>query len=100
MATGTSTGSYAIDFNKIDQAFQHLADTPEGNAALDQLRKALDHIGSTVKPQLNGLELHYLHSNLVQQSQGGFGPGLIGSAARTAGSRVKSGFLIKLAVPD
>ena len=90
-----------IDFTKVDAAFQHLADTPEGNAALEQLKKSLDHVGTQVKPHLNNSELHFVLTNLVQQRQGGFGPGILGAAATSVkGARVKSGFLIKTAVPE
>jgi len=88
-----------IDFGNVDKAFQHLADTPEGNKALSGLAAALDHIGATVKPKLNNHELHFLVTNLVQQRQGAFGPGVLGEGATRGGARVKSGFLIKTAVP-
>jgi hypothetical protein len=99
MATHSS-----IDFTKVDQAFQHLADTAEGNAALTRLGEALDHVGGSLKPALNPSEVHYLLTNLVQQRHAApFGPGLLGSGATRAGEkagRVKAGFFIKTAVPE
>ena len=87
---------YAIDFAKVDAAFQQLADTNEGNQALEKLQQAIQGIGK--QAQLNEHEVHYLITNLVQQRQGGFGPN-IKEASATRGARVKSGFLIKTAVP-
>lgn len=88
---------YSIDFKKVDSVFQRLADTREGNAALEQLSKALDGIGGHAK-ELNSHELHYLLTNLVKQrDQAPKGPALKAVSA-APGSRVKGGFLIKTAV--
>ena len=87
---------HTLDFKKIDAAFQHLADTAEGNAALDSLHKALDGVGKQAHG-LNENEVFYLLTNLVQQRQGGFGSNIKTPAA---GARIKNGFLIKTAVPE
>jgi hypothetical protein len=90
-----------IDFAKVDAAFQHLADSPEGGTALDQLAKALDHVASNAKPQLNRAEAHFLLTNLVQQRSAPFGPGLVGAGVAKAGNaKTRSGFFIKTAVPE
>ena len=91
---------YGIDFTKVDHAFQSLVDSPEGSAALEQLQAALDRIGSAVRPQLNRHEVQYLLVNLVQQRQGAQAPGIVSSAPSVKSARVKSGFLIKTAVPE
>ncbi|MDT7808079.1 MAG: hypothetical protein QOJ70_1892 [Acidobacteriota bacterium] len=90
---------YSIDFKKVDAAFQHLADNKDGNAALDQLSKALDHLGGSLQPKLNAYETKYLLTNLIEQRQGAQAAGVIGGTGGTK-SRVKSGFLIKTAVPE
>jgi hypothetical protein len=87
---------YSVDFKKVDAAFQHLADSPEGNAALDTLSKALDDVGKTAQG-LNEHEIHYVLTNLVQQRQGGFGANVKSSAPAV---KIKSSFLIKTAVPE
>ena len=88
---------YGIDFKRVDAAFQQLANTDKGAAALEQLRKAHDAIGDAVKPKLNQFELHYLLTNLTEQREAAHGPGLVGK--RAPGVSFKSGFFIKTAVP-
>ena len=87
---------HTLDFKKIDATFQHLADTPEGNAALEGLHKALEGVSKQAHG-LNENEVHYVLTNLVQQRQGGFGANIKTAAA---GAKIKSGFLIKTAVPE
>jgi hypothetical protein len=92
----TKMADHTIDFKKVDAAFQHLADSKDGNTALETLSRALTDVGKQ-SPGLNEHETHFLLTNLVQQRQGGFGANLKTPAA---GARVKSGFLIKTAVPE
>lgn len=88
---------YSIDFDKVDAAFQQLASSDKGGAALEQLRAAHSAIGDALKPKLNQYELHYLLTNLTEQREASHGPGLLGK--RAAGVKFKSGFFIKTAVP-
>jgi len=94
---------YSIDFKKVDAAFQKLADSKDGNAALDGLAKALDNVGAQSGQKLNTHELKYLLTNLVEQKQapGAQGPGFLTPTTGVArvSARVQSGFLIKTAVP-
>lgn len=85
----------SIDFSKVDKAFQSLADTKEGNASLEQLRKALDNVASSVNPQLNEQEARYLVNNLVQQRVGGFSAGIL---KEVEGARKVSTFILKTSV--
>jgi hypothetical protein len=92
--------AYNIDFKKVDSAFQHLADTPEGNKALDQLAKALDQVQETTEgSKLNESEAHYLLTNLVKQRKPAFSPGFLSTkTSNELRTKVKSGFVIKSAV--
>jgi hypothetical protein len=87
--------SQTVDFKKVDSAFQHLADSPEGNKALENLNSALNQVSKTAGSDLNSNETHYLLTNLVQQKQGGTGSAALAAAP---GARVKSGFVIKTSV--
>ena len=59
-----------IDFSKVDAAFQQLADTDEGQAALDGLAAALDGV-LAVAADLNDEEQHYVLVHLVNQREDG-----------------------------
>lgn len=86
---------YSVDFEKVDAAFQHLADSDEGNEALAQLSEALEAVGRQAE-RLNEHEVHYLLTNLVQQREPGYGPQV--NVSQTRGTKSVRGFLIMTAV--
>lgn len=57
----------AINLDTTQQAFEKLADTPDGRGALDQLAKSLDAFRAKIGVQLNESEFKYVVANLVNQ---------------------------------
>ena len=85
-----------INFSKVDAAFQSLADSDEGQKALDQLSQALDAVGGATS-DLNDEEQHYLLVHLVNQRDAG--PATNDELFATTDTRTVSGFRILTAVP-
>ena len=87
----------SVDFKKVDAAFQHLADSDDGKAALQGLSDAIDGVAAQVS-DLNDGELHYVLVHLVNQREAG--PATDDELFRVAdGAQVTSGFRILRAVP-
>ncbi len=61
----------SIDVDVVSAAFQYLADTPEGHAALEELNRALVGLKDKVKPHLNDHEFKYLIDFLILQREVG-----------------------------
>jgi len=57
----------AINLDATQRAFERLADTAEGRAALDFLAQSLNTFRSRLGTQLNEAEFKYLVANLVNQ---------------------------------
>jgi hypothetical protein len=56
-----------IDTNKLHQAFNFLADTPEGDAALQKLRNDLNNLQTSIKPSVSRVEFLYIIQKLISQ---------------------------------
>jgi hypothetical protein len=82
-----------IDFNKVDAAFQHLANDPKGQADLADFGAALRKLKGAL-PGLNAHEAQYVASSLVHQTVGAQ------SNIQQSGGAGKTvhGFVIKSAV--
>ena|SRR5947207_2859411 len=57
----------SINLDKTRNAFDFLAETPKGHAALASLKTAFDKLQSEVEPRLNRGEFLYLLRGLVDQ---------------------------------
>jgi hypothetical protein len=57
----------SIDLDKLDLAYDFLAETPAGHSALKEFRQALDTLHGKIGVDLNWPEFLYVARSLVQQ---------------------------------
>jgi len=57
----------SIDLDKLDKAYDFLAENEKGHAALSDFRKALDTLHAKTEPKLSWAEFLFVARSLVQQ---------------------------------